>query len=547
MIDNLNRKCLLVIVFLLVFNLKPKTQVIATSPTVASAELVNAIKKGTPHEVRSLLSEYQTPDIFADKRKKNTLLTFAIHSGREEIVDCLLLAGASPNFSSYARTPLGSAVYINNRQIVRKLIMAGANPNQEDQLGRISLHFVRPENDIRMARLLVEAGARIAKRDHSGKSIMSKVDGERYPVLYNYLQSMLQVQNASALWPSFKDGPYVVDFDSLTYKISWFYHDSAQRKTFRVDTIVEKKPQVVFYDRQMHCNRAIMSDMALVNNNYQSDKNDTIVVVGDVHGQLKQLLGLLKNAGIVDNSSRWNYRKNRLIFIGDLVDRGDEVTQTLWFVHDLMIQAKESGGEVVYLLGNHEELLLVGDISYVHSNYTNLWRYFNYSSNELFSMESYLGKFMRTRPAMFRSGKTLFVHAGVSKELLESKLPFDSINYLVKNFFTSPVPSISDTERLLMLDKGPLWSRSYFKNFDTTKSITDSIVDLTLKQFDVDRIVVGHTEVPQIVLLFDGKVVAVNVPFSDTINSQVLMIINDNKLFKILSNGSVQQLIQTLL
>jgi hypothetical protein len=37
-------------------------------------------------------------------------------------------------------------------------------------------------------------------------------------------------------------------------------------------------------------------------------------------------------------------------------------------------------------------------------------------------------------------------------------------------------------------------------------------VDAALKHFDVDRIFVGHTIVPTVTPLFDGRVVALNVP-----------------------------------
>ena len=44
----------------------------------------------------------------------------------------------------------------------------------------------------------------------------------------------------------------------------------------------------------------------------------------------------------------------------------DKVNEILWFVYDLEGQAKEKGGRVHYLLGNHEYMVLYNDLRYIH-------------------------------------------------------------------------------------------------------------------------------------------------------------------------------------
>lgn len=78
-------------------------------------------------------------------------------------------------------------------------------------------------------------------------------------------------------------------------------------------------------------------------------------VVGDVHGLLEDLKILLNDAGyVLDKQGVPHHPEGRrLLFDGDVVDRGPESIPLLQFVH----QAVRSGGHVL-LRGNHENKLL---------------------------------------------------------------------------------------------------------------------------------------------------------------------------------------------
>lgn len=522
-----------------------EAQVFQPENEVAPPELVEIVSDGTTKEVIAALKQAPSLNLYTHKKKKHTLLTMAIQLGRPAIVEAILQAGASPQFSTPWHSPLALAVKTNQPEMVRMLLMAGANPNLKDKLGRTPIHHLQRGHSLQIARLLVEAGADLSHRDDRGKSVFMSIDGTKYPQLYAYLQSMLQVQKASVHWPTFRDGPYVFDIDSSTVTVSWFYHDSARQITYRTDTLLSHSPAIGFTDRFSGRKQLLVNDLSRLNSPNQAPAADSIIVVGDVHGQFDQLIHSLQKAGVINSKNEWAFGKNTLVFMGDLVDRGKQVTETLWLVHNLMQQAQQGGGEVIALLGNHEELLIVGDDTYVDSHYTYLWRYFNLDPARLFSMKNYFGKFLRNRPVMVRRGNTLFVHAGVSSELWSRSLSIDSVNLLINNFLTNPNPTISDTERLLMLDKGPLWSRTYFRSFDPFNTMTDSVVQLTLDKYRVKRIVVGHTEIPQIMSLFGGKVVAVNVPFYNLQDSQLLLITKDELLI-IDADGRKKQLFQSV-
>jgi serine/threonine protein phosphatase 1 len=75
-------------------------------------------------------------------------------------------------------------------------------------------------------------------------------------------------------------------------------------------------------------------------------------VVGDIHGRLdllEQLLGLIQR----DRAER-PARKTLLVFLGDLIDRGPNSAQVI----ERLRTFSEKGVRTVFLLGNHEEVLL---------------------------------------------------------------------------------------------------------------------------------------------------------------------------------------------
>jgi hypothetical protein len=70
------------------------------------------------------------------------------------------------------------------------------------------------------------------------------------------------------------------------------------------------------------------------------------VVIGDVHGCLEELKELLAEIAAYDDGRGLPKGRDRLIFVGDLVDRGPDPVGVVHFVQDL-------GAACV--LGNHEE------------------------------------------------------------------------------------------------------------------------------------------------------------------------------------------------
>jgi len=95
------------------------------------------------------------------------------------------------------------------------------------------------------------------------------------------------------------------------------------------------------------------------------DSGERIVVVGDVHGDFNDFCTILQKAGLIDEQRHWVGGEATLVQLGDLIDRGPKVREVLDLMMSLEEQAPKAGGRVVALMGNHEEMNMIGDLRYV--------------------------------------------------------------------------------------------------------------------------------------------------------------------------------------
>jgi Calcineurin-like phosphoesterase len=72
-----------------------------------------------------------------------------------------------------------------------------------------------------------------------------------------------------------------------------------------------------------------------------------ILAVGDIHGSYDKLIRLMEKVEL-------DPEKDVLIFLGDYIDRGNQSKEVV----NYLIQLKEQFRSAVFLLGNHEQMLL---------------------------------------------------------------------------------------------------------------------------------------------------------------------------------------------
>jgi hypothetical protein len=86
-----------------------------------------------------------------------------------------------------------------------------------------------------------------------------------------------------------------------------------------------------------------------------------VVAVGDVHGTVDGLTGILRAADLIDESNTWVGGDATLVQTGDLLDRGVDLQEVMDLLMRLQAEAPKSGGKVIVLLGNHESMNLLGN------------------------------------------------------------------------------------------------------------------------------------------------------------------------------------------
>lgn len=79
------------------------------------------------------------------------------------------------------------------------------------------------------------------------------------------------------------------------------------------------------------------------------DKHNQYDIIGDIHGHYDELVSLLKNLGYSLQNGIWKNGDRIPVFVGDYIDRGPKIMETLKLVRDLT----ESGNGIA-LMGNHE-------------------------------------------------------------------------------------------------------------------------------------------------------------------------------------------------
>ena len=238
---------------------------------------------------------------------------------------------------------------------------------------------------------------------------------------------------------------------------------------------------------------------------YEYPEPDRILVTSDIEGDINFFVQILRSNGVITKDYNWNYGDGHLVIIGDVFDRGKYVTECLWLIYKLEHQAKQSGGQVHFLLGNHEIMSLQGDHRYIHRKYKRLTSKTKTEYKEFFALNTELGKWLRTKNTIEKIGNRLFVHGGVSPDIINNKLSINQINQTIRRQIDSRILKNNALAKLIMGTQGPMWYRGYIED-----PISSTEIKKIREYFDVEKIIIGHTLVKEISSLHDNQVYAVD-------------------------------------
>jgi len=98
---------------------------------------------------------------------------------------------------------------------------------------------------------------------------------------------------------------------------------------------------------------------------WRFDGVERVVAIADIHGAYDAMVSTLQNADILGEDLSWVGEKATLVIVGDILDRGPKSRAAMDLLMRLEGEAESAGGRVQVLIGNHEAMILTGDMRYV--------------------------------------------------------------------------------------------------------------------------------------------------------------------------------------
>jgi hypothetical protein len=518
---------------------------------------VQAIKAGDVELLKSYLEKH--PDLNCKFSNGKTGLYYAIVYDQFKISEFLLKRGADPDFIVDDHSTLKWAIRNGRVRIARLLIEYGAEVNKPDKELNTPLIYAAELNNLEMCKILIDRGADPLHTNLKNKRASDYAYYFNESSAYKYLLSMeKQCQEQDSI-PSMHDGPYI--FLEADGQVVLTYYERLQDKnltrliektieTGKSDTIVEgigrdKNSYHIKYDYTPNADNITTAG--------------NIFVVGDIHGRYDALVNLLINNKIINSELKWIFGEGQLVLLGDVFDRGDLVTETLWFLYDLQFQARRSGGNVHLLLGNHEIMALTGDDRYLNNKYNYFTQYTQIYYFQLFEKNTVLGKWLRSQNIIVRINDFLFVHAGISPNFAIYDFAYSDVNSTVRKYLNSDYRiGKGSPESIILGPFGPQWYRCYFSDninnndndndkYDGNDNkgmpeVTQQFVDDYLYSKGLKRMILGHNEQLEINTSFKGKVITADVAIDESGKSAQGLLISGDNIFRCFSDGRKERI-----
>jgi hypothetical protein len=219
-----------------------------------------------------------------------------------------------------------------------------------------------------------------------------------------------------------------------------------------------------------------------------------VAAIGDVHGGLPELIDTLRALQVAvadkDNPTKlkWCGADTILVFTGDYGDRGEYTKEVYDAVMDLEAQAPLTGGRVIALFGNHEALLLNGQVEkwaktlkppkkqHYQNTITSLERS-GMTFHQAISKTGTYGAWIRRRPLFALINGYLFLHGGLAKPpITRSEMAAE---------YREGVEAESWNKSLFMNEDGPIWHREWWND--------EAFVEQALQVVGARGVIFGHT------------------------------------------------------
>ncbi len=345
------------------------------------------------------------------------------------------------------------------------------------------------------------------------------------------------------------EGPYIFYKNDSTLSVKYIKGD--QDDGFYLD--VEERSAGAAFELVSHFNLDSSAfsipinprDIATPKSTYED--GGKIFAVSDIESGYKAFRDLLVNSGVINENLNWSFEDGHLVLVGDFVDRGFSTTQTLWFIYKMEQDAKKHGGQVHFILGNHEIKNMQADYGAASPKYQYVASILEKQQHELYDQNSFIGKWMSSKNTVELINGVLFTHGGIHPEVAEIDMDLDEINKIVRSRYYLGYYSRkekTDEQLLISTSKGPSWYRGYYRDDE----LTQEQVDQGLDKFNARAIVVGHTIQSKVNRSFEGKVIGIDVQHPKDYHKNwpdrksEALLIDGSDFFRVLANGEMKEI-----
>ena len=258
------------------------------------------------------------------------------------------------------------------------------------------------------------------------------------------------------------------------------------------------------------------------------------VVVGDLNGQANLLRRFLLGLRLIRRDGHWTGGRNVLVQMGDVPNRGGGAREAMDLLVRLRGEARAVGGDVYWLLGNHEvmstlrheayvspdEYMEFADTEQIERYHIDRTRYLyellngpepagiveplggrlrawedanapgRASYRSAMGADGEYGRAIRRLPVAFMLGPLLFVHGGLSPRWAEHGL--DSLRAQAEAAWAARPEFYHELEPqgIFRDPLGPLWHRAYAVG--NAKVVRDDLQE-ALRLVEATQMFVGHT------------------------------------------------------
>lgn len=266
----------------------------------------------------------------------------------------------------------------------------------------------------------------------------------------------------------------------------------------------------------------------------EGDLPARVVVVGDLNAQYALFRRFLEDLKLVKKNGAWCGGKTVLFQMGDIPNRGAGARAAMDLMMDLLPQAREAGGDVYWLLGNHEVMSVLGHEAYVSAEeylefatVEEIDRFYSARTRYLYELlgppelaaiveptggrikaweeafapgkgayrsamgpSGLYGQFIRRLPIAVKLGPLLFVHGGLSPGWAQLGLSGLTDRARLEWSRRPLYYQELDPHGLFRDPLGPLWHRAYCVS--NAKVVRRDLQD-SLGQMRATQMLVGHT------------------------------------------------------